>query len=446
MILPKKEIVEKWVLDPFNQIISSSKTSGILLFGSALLAMIVANSPLRHWYHDLWEIHFSIGFDGKSIDKTLHHWINDGLMAMFFFVVGLELKRELLVGELKNPKNAILPILAALGGMLLPALIYLYFNHGTAAADGWGIPMATDIAFALGVLYLLGDKVPLSLKIFLTAIAIVDDIGAVLVIAFFYTSTIDTESLFWGGIVLAVMIGGNFLGVRKTLFYAILGIGGLWLAFLLSGVHATIAAVLAAFCIPASTKIDESLFVGKSNKLVQEFDEATPNNVSLVTHEQYQILDKLRSLSKRAIPPLQRLEHSLHPIVSFIVMPLFAFSNAGITLIDSSDSPLFSTVTVGVILGLIVGKLLGVAGVTYVMVKLKWATLPDGMNTRQILGIGFLSAIGFTMSLFIAGLAFADAEILNQAKFGVFLASVLSSFIGYFIITHSLKTQNAKSP
>lgn len=437
----KKEIIDKWVKDPFNKIISNSKTSGLLLFGSAILAMIIANSPLRFWYHDLWNIEFSIGFADNIINKSLHHWINDGLMAMFFFVVGLELKRELLVGELKHPKNAILPITAAVGGMLLPALIFLAFNHGTTASVGWGIPMATDIAFALGILYLLGDKVPLSLKIFLTAIAIVDDIGAVLVIAIFYTSTIDFESLMWGGIVLSVMIGANFIGIRNSIFYAILGIGGLWLAFLLSGVHATIAAVLASFCIPATTNIEEASFFGKSTQLVEKFNASEKNTISLVTHEQYKILTQLRNLSKKVIPPLQRLEHHLHPVVSFIVMPLFAFSNAGITLIDGGDGQLFTSITWGVIAGLLMGKLIGVSGITYLMVKLNLAKLPKGMNLKQVLGVGFLSAIGFTMSLFIAGLAFEDEGLIIQSKLGILLSSVFSSFMGYFIISASFKSK-----
>lgn len=437
----KKEILNRWVVDPFNRIIKNGKTSGILLFGSALVAIIIANSPLRDWYHSLWKIHFSIGFGDFEIDKTLHHWINDGLMAMFFFVVGLELKRELIAGELKNPKNAILPISAAIGGMLIPAAIFVAINQGTEAIDGWGIPMATDIAFALGILYLLGDRVPSSLKIFLTAIAIVDDIGAVLVIAFFYTSTINFDSLLWGGLVLVVMIIANFSGVKNSLFYAILGIGGLWLAFLLSGVHATIAAVLAAFCIPASSKINETAFITKSNTLFNAFSDAEGNDYKLVTNEQYKLLSKLRKLSKSTIPPLQRLEHSLHPVVGFIVMPLFAFSNAGITLIDGDTSSMFSNLTLGIILGLILGKLIGVTGITWILVKLKVVQLPEGMNKTQVIGVGFLSAIGFTMSLFIASLAFPDGPLLGQAKLGILLASLFSSFAGYFIISKSLKSK-----
>jgi NhaA family Na+:H+ antiporter len=441
---PKKEIVDIWFLDPFNRIISHSKTSGLVLFGSALLALIVANSPLRHAYHELWHLHINIGIGDHLIDKTLHHWINDGLMAMFFFVVGLELKRELLVGELKNPRNAILPISAAVGGMVVPAVIYLAFNFGNSAASGWGIPMATDIAFALGVLYLLGDRVPNTVKIFLTAIAIVDDIGAVLVIAFFYTSSIDFVSLTVAGVILVLMIGANFIGIRSTFFYAVLGIGGLWLAFLLSGIHATIAAVLAAFTIPANTNVNETFFQGKSKKLVAAFEKALPNDVSLVTNEQYEILEKLKNLSKKAIPPLQRLEHRLHPVVAFVVMPIFAFSNAGITLIDSSGEPLFGMVTIGVMLGLLIGKVVGIAGFSALLIKLRVAKLPNGMTNIQLLGVGFLGAIGFTMSLFITGLAFKEPAFMIQSKLGILMASLIASVIGYVIIDKSLNKPSPK--
>ncbi|MCW8939550.1 MAG: Na+/H+ antiporter NhaA, partial [Flavobacteriales bacterium] len=242
--------VDKWIIDPIQRFINNSTTSGIVLFSSAFLAIILSNSPWSHEFHAFWELEFSISFDGHYITKNLHHWINDGLMAVFFFVVGLELKREIVAGELKDPKNAILPITAAIGGMILPAVVYLLFNQSGPTTDGWGIPMATDIAFALGVLYLLGNKVPLSLKIFLTALAIVDDIGAVLVIAFFYTSNIDFISLATGGVFMLILIASNLIGIRNTIYYAIIGIGGLWLAFLMSGVHATIAAVMAAMTIP----------------------------------------------------------------------------------------------------------------------------------------------------------------------------------------------------
>lgn len=331
----KVEPIDRWVIEPIKDFINNSSTSGIILFSSAAIALLLANSPWSEEYHHFWHNSFSIGFGEHVLTKSLHHWINDGLMAIFFFVVGLELKREIIGGELSNPKNAILPIVAAVGGMLFPAIIYIFFNATGASIDGWGIPMATDIAFALGVLYLLGDRVPIQVKIFLTVLAIADDIGAVLIIAFFYTSNIDTESLIVGGVFLTVLIVANKVGVRNTLFYGIVGILGLWLAFLMSGVHATIAAVLAAFTIPANPKITEKGFYLKLDYLLNEFKLSKPNKFTTVTKEQLYILEEIGDYSKKALTPLQRLEHKMHPIVAFLIMPIFALCNAGVT-IDSS--------------------------------------------------------------------------------------------------------------
>jgi NhaA family Na+:H+ antiporter len=294
--------------------------------------------------------------------------------------------------------------------------------------------MATDIAFALGVLYLLGDRVPFALKIFLTALAITDDLGAVLVIALFYTSDINLTSLVSGAVFLVVLLVANRTGVRSTLFYALVGIGGLWLAFLMSGVHATIAAVLAAFTIPADVKVTEVKFSSRMSELVEEFRKATPNDVSIVTEEQHHILQDIRDLSKHALTPLQRLEHALHPWVSFFVMPIFAFSNAGIDLSGDLFSILGSPVTLGVAGGLFIGKVIGVTGMVFLFVRMRWADLPAGVSSRHILGAGFLSAIGFTMSLFIAGLAFTDPQLMVQAKVGIFAASVTASLVGYFVV------------
>lgn len=429
-----KTPVERWILEPIQRFIANSTMSGIVLFSSALLALILANSPWSQEFHQLWEHEFSIGYDGNYISKSLHHWINDGLMAIFFFVVGLELKREIVAGELKNPKNALLPLVAALGGMALPALIYLFFNSSSETASGWGIPMATDIAFALGVLYLLGDKVPLSLKIFLTALAIVDDIGAVLVIAFFYTSDINFQSLATGGVFMTVLIISNLIGVRNTLFYGIVGIGGLWLAFLMSGVHATIAAVLAAMTIPANVKVSEAEYTSRLKKLMVLFEAEEPNDQPTVTEKQLHILDDIRRFSIAALTPLQRLEHSMHPLVSFVIMPVFALSNAGVVFTNEALNQMFNPVFLGVFAGLLTGKVLGVFGITSVLIKLKWINIPSGMNTWHLLGAGFLAAIGFTMSLFIANLAFEDPLHVEQAKIGILFASLIASGIGYLLI------------
>jgi len=429
----KKTFADKYIIDPVSHFIGNSKVSGIILFSSATLALIIANSPLAEGFHHIWENKFTIGFGENIISKSLHHWINDGLMAIFFFVVGLELKREILVGELKNPRLALLPIMAAIGGMVFPALVFTLFNYN-GAIHGWGIPMATDIAFVLGILYLLGDRVPLSLKVFLTAIAIVDDLGAVLVIAFFYTSEIDFGSLFRGLGFLIILIAANLAGVRNTLFYGIVGVAGVWLAFLLSGVHATIAAVLAAFTIPASTIINENTFTAKLPQLFERFKKAEPNDNRLVTHEQQEILSKIQYFSKNAIPPLQRLEHGLHPFVSFIVMPIFALSNAGVTFTGNILDSLLSPITIGIGLGLLVGKVSGVFFMTWLTLKLKISHLPEGMSLKQVAIVGILAGVGFTMSLFIAGLAFDDAQHLTEAKLGVISASIIAGTLGYFTL------------
>lgn len=426
--------VDKWVIHPVNRFINKSTTGGIVLFISAIIALILANSPLQDAYHHFWEYQIKIGFDEYVLDKSLHHWINDGLMAIFFFVVGLELKREIIGGELSNPRNALLPIAAGLGGMIFPALLYLIFNSSGEAQAGWGIPMATDIAFALGVLFLLGDKVPTSLKLFLTALAIADDIGAVLVIAFFYTSDISYVSLMAGSVFLLILILSNILGVRNTLYYSILGIGGLWVAFLLSGVHATIAGVLAAFTIPANVKIDEIGFTKKMSLYLDKFKDADPNDAPTVTAKQLHLLEDMRTLSKLAMTPLQRLEHSLHPFVTFIVMPIFALANAGVTLTSDSASTSTSFVIIGIVVGLLVGKFIGIVGVSGLLVKLKIADLPNGMNFKHLIGAGFLASIGFTMSLFVANLAFKNNELIQQAKIGILIASLIGGLIGFMFL------------
>ncbi len=426
--------IDKYLLIPVNRFISNSTTSGILLFASAIIALILANSPLKDAYHHFWEQTFTIGFSDFTVSKSLHHWINDGLMSVFFFVVGLELKREIMGGELSKPKDAILPIFAALGGMIIPALLYWLLNTTGEASYGWGIPMATDIAFALGILYLLGDRVPISLKVFLTALAIVDDLGAVMVIAFFYTSDISTISLLVGGAFFAVLLLANILGIRSTVFYGIVGIGGLWMAFLLSGIHATIAGVIAALTIPANVKIEDKSFVKKMNDLTNEFENTTPNNVSLITSDQLHILDKIRRYSKAAMTPLQRLEHGMHPLVGYVVMPIFALANAGITFSGSFSDNLSSNISLGVILGLVLGKFIGIVGFSKILIKLKLAVLPEGVNWRQIYGAAMLAGIGFTMSLFITDLAFEDSDYILQAKIGIFVASLLCGIGGYLTL------------
>jgi NhaA family Na+:H+ antiporter len=430
----KKLPLERWIIEPIDRFIHNSTTGGIVLFSAALLAIVLSNTPWSEAFHHFWELEFAIGFNEHFISKSLHHWINDGLMAVFFFVIGLELKREIVAGELRDPKNALLPLSAAIGGMVIPALIYLLFNPAGEVSNGWGVPMATDIAFALGVLYLLGDKVPVSLKIFLTALAIVDDLGAVLVIAFFYTSDINFISLATGAAFMVVLIVSNLIGVRNTVYYGIIGIGGLWLAFLMSGVHATIAAVLAAMTIPARVRVSEHQYIGRIRELMQRFEKEKTTDLPTVTDNQLHIIEEIRMCSKKATTPLQRLEHNMHPLVAFVIMPIFALSNAGVTFSDNFLESLVHPVFSGVFFGLLLGKIVGVFGLTSLLVRLKWFAMPPNTNGYHLLGAGFLAAIGFTMSLFISQLAFKDPVNSEFAKMGILLASVIASFLGYFTI------------
>jgi NhaA family Na+:H+ antiporter len=430
----RKDPIDKLLIIPVMRFINNSTTSGILLFTSAIIALFLANSPFQEAYHSFWEHTFSIGYDEYIVSKSLHHWINDGLMSIFFFVIGLELKREIMAGELSRPKDAILPIFAGLGGMVFPALFYLFVNSSGEESAGWGIPMATDIAFALGILYMLGDRIPVSLKIFLTVLAIADDLGAVLVIAFFYTSDISGVSLIVGGIFFVVLILANVLGVRNIVFYGVIGIGGLWLAFLLSGVHATIAGVIAALTIPANVKIQDKKFVHKMNSLTKDFEQSAPNNVSLLTHDQLNIVEKIRYYSKAALTPLQRLEHSMHPLVAFVVMPIFALANAGITFSGSFIENMLSNVSLGVILGLVLGKFIGIVLISKLLVKFKLAALPNELRWRHIYGVALLAGVGFTMSLFITDLAFVSPAFIIQSKIGIFIASIFCGISGFLVL------------
>lgn len=432
--------VDKYLVKPVHSFISKSTTGGIVLFIAAVIAIFFANSPWAEAYSHIWYHKIGISFGEYELKMSLHHWINDGLMAIFFFVVGLELKRELTNGELASPKKALLPIIAAIGGMVFPALIYVFFNGGSDAAHGWGIPMATDIAFALGVMYLLGNKVPLSMKIFLTALAIVDDLGAVLVIAIFYTSDLNLVFLSIGIALFVLLLICNKLGFKSPIFYAVVGIAGIWLCFLLSGVHATIAAVLAAFAIPSTAKVNEGYFSFKMDQLRQKFYNVDPKDERKnLTEEQVYAIEEMNTLSKDALPVSHRLEHGMHSFVSFVIMPIFALCNAAIP-IDLSGG--ISAVTIGVASGLLIGKVIGVFGLIALIIKLKLVPKPEGMTMTNLLGVGFLASIGFTMSLFVTELAFdvnKHPEFPAQAKLGIIFASLVGGLIGYLILNFSKK-------
>lgn len=424
------------IIAPIQQFINQEK-SGVVVLGLAIVvAMVMANTPWSSAWHHFFEQKVGFVFNGDNyLYYSLHHWINDGLMSMFFFVVGLELKREFIGGELADLRNTVLPVGAAVFGMLVPAVIFLLLNHGTGAVDGWGIPMATDIAFSLAIISVLGNKVPLSVKVFLTTLAIVDDLGAVLVIALFYTSEISLVSIAVGVAFLLVMFAANKIGVKNVIFYGVVGIGGVWMAFLMSGVHATIAAVLAAFMIPADSRLPESAYIRRVGRLLRHFREVRPNNVSTLEDEQVEIIDSVIDNSRDAIPPLQRLEHAMHPLVSFVIMPVFALANAGVSFDGISLSSAFSTnIALGVMFGLLLGKPVGIVLSTVLLSKLGVASPSSALTMRRLWGIGFLASIGFTMSMFISTLAFTDETFLVQAKLGIFAASIAGGFIGYRLL------------
>jgi NhaA family Na+:H+ antiporter len=423
-----------YLVRPLHAFAEHKLAGALLLLSSAIAAIIWANSPWVHAYESTLELEAVVGIGTFAVSKTIHHWINDGLMGIFFFVIGLEIKREILSGELSTLRKATLPIAAAVGGMLVPALIYYSLNSSGVGAKGWGIPMATDIAFALGVLALLGDRVPSSLKVFLTALAIVDDIGAVLVIALFYTETIQMVSLAIAGVLLVVSLAANLSGVRYSVFYFILGTL-VWLAFLESGVHATLAAVLMALTIPVRTRLEGEPFVERTEALLSTLDRAgLPTGRKLLSPDQMRILSSMENALEEATPPLQRLEHALVPLVTFAVLPFFALANAGVTMSAGVIDAYGDSVTLGIILGLFVGKQAGILGFSWLFVRLGIAELPSDVTWTQVHGVAVLSGIGFTMSLFVGGLAFSDPQIVETVKVGILTGSGLSGVVGWLLL------------
>ncbi len=407
--------------------------AGLLLLAT-VAALVWANSPWAESYHHLLHAEVTVAIGAIGLTKSVHHLINDGLMGVFFFVVGLEIKRELLVGELSSVRKATLPGVAAIGGMLLPAALYVLVNPEPPLRDGWGIPMATDIAFALGVLAVLGDRCPIGLKVMLTALAIVDDIGAVLVIAVFYTEQIAMVSLVLGLAGVGVSMLMSRLGVRNSIAYFIVGTL-VWLAFLKSGVHATIAALLVAFTIPARTRIDGSRMMVRLRRALDRLQElGPPSDKGLNTHEQQDVLDEISLIRGQATAPLQNLEHGLMPLVTFLILPVFALANAGVSLEGVGLDALTGGIALGIMVGLVVGKPVGIFVFTWLAVRLGLADLPQSVTWRQVFGVGLLGGIGFTMALFIAGLAFTSAEQLDASKLGILVASLIAGVVGLVLL------------
>ena len=440
----KSRPVEK-LLSPLEEFTKQNASGGIVLLVCTAIALVLANSSYGDHFSAFWELPFTIGFGTYLLEKPLLLWINDGLMAIFFFVIGLEIKREILVGELSEPRQALLPIAAAFGGMVLPAMVYLLLNFQTSYSSGWGIPMATDIAFAIGLLGLLGSKIPFSAKLFLTTLAIVDDLGAVLVIAIFYTSDISWISLGVGLGFLAILIGANWLGIRSPIFYGLFGIGGVWLAFLFSGIHPTIAGVLNAFTIPTTAALTEKEFAHKSDTFKREFQKSEVPGASILENEnQVQAVQALKTTTDLMQPPLQKLEHALYPWITFGVMPIFALANAGVEFTTNISSLFTSSLALGISLGLLMGKPLGVCLGAWAAIKFGGSSIPTPLTWPQIVGLGFMGGIGFTMAIFIATLAFPEPSTLSNAKLAIVIASCLSACIGLLLLSKSPKTPPEK--
>jgi len=418
---------------PFEEFIHRQTTTGILLIGCAIIALLIANSPLLDAYNDLLHVKIGITAGNWKIEHNIHHWINDGLMTIFFFVVGLEIKREVLTGDLSSIKNAILPVIAAIGGMVVPAAIYLLINSDDIGSRGWGIPMATDIAFAVGVMALLGSRVPRSLLTFLVALAIVDDLGAVTVIALFYTETINTDFLGVAILITVMMYMLNLMGIRRALPYFLFSIA-LWIAMEGSGVHATIAGIFAAWTIPAYSRYTPSEFSNNLRKILDRFDEQDEEGIPLINNpRQTGLAWKLGHAYDVGISPLQRLESGLHIPSTYIVIPLFALANAAIPLDrESLTTSLTDPVAIGIIAGLVLGKVIGISGCVLLARKLGIGQLPEGVTPSHIIGASMLAGIGFTMSIFISELAFKwDGEIVVVAKMGILCASLIAGIGGY---------------
>ncbi|MBW1844171.1 MAG: Na+/H+ antiporter NhaA [Deltaproteobacteria bacterium] len=422
----------------FNRFFHSEVSGSFVLMACTIVALVWANSPWSQSYADFTHIEVGFSWGGASLYMSLQHWINDALMAIFFFVVGLEVKREISIGQLSTLRKAALPVSAAVGGMLIPAAFYYAMNAGGPAAQGWGIPMATDIAFALGLLALFGSRAPIGLKVFLTALAIADDIGAVLVIAFFYTASLKFGALAVAGVFMLLIVGARAVGIRRSGIYLLLAVG-VWLSVLTSGLHATIAGILVAMLVPIRAKIDPEQFMERARNRLAELESAVLTRDSMVDDKaQLHALDDIHETTGDMIPPGIALEHRLHPVQAFLILPLFALFNAGVYLGGDALGQTTDPIAVGIILGLVLGKQIGVVGFSWISIKSGLADLPDGVSWPHIWGASCLAGVGFTMSLFIAELAFDDPIQIGKAKLGILEASLVAGALGYWILSRSL--------
>lgn len=426
---------EKIILTPFQKFVKIESFSGIILFSATIIAIIWANSPLGHIYQYLKNYELGFVTENFKLYKPLVLWVNDGLMTIFFFLIGLEIKRELLIGELNSPRKAAFPFFAALGGMVLPVSLFLLLNNNPNLSDGWGVPMATDIAFSLAILQLLGKRVPISLKVFLTAFAIIDDLGAVLVIALFYSTGIKWILLLYAAILFIVLAFLPRLGYYSK--YAVLIIGiVIWYLFLKAGIHPTIAGVLLAFTVPIRQKINVRTFSDRLCEFSDELRDAVSLRGPILSAEQLEKIDDIEEWTVKVQSPLQHLEHKLHNWVAYLIMPAFALANAGILF--SQDMSLNWQLSGIIAVSLFAGKMAGIPLLSYLGLKLKLTSLPDDMNFKQVIGVAALAGVGFTMSIFIANLAFANnPAYMDSAKVGIIAGSVISGLTGYMILRSS---------
>jgi NhaA family Na+:H+ antiporter len=425
-------MIKKVILSPFQKFVKIESFSGILLLSATVIALIWANSSLGDSYQALWKYEIGFNTPGFELKKPLLLWINDGLMAVFFFLIGLEIKRELLIGELNSAKKIAFPLVGALGGMTVPVLFFLFLNENPETLNGWGIPMATDIAFSLAILNLLGDRVPLSLKVFLTAFAIVDDIGAVLVIAIFYSADISVALLLYAMILLIFLYFLSYKGYYSKFLTLILGVI-IWILFLKSGVHPTLAGILLAFSIPVRQKIDTPVFIENLVAITDKIKQAAVSKKPILSKEQIQQIDDLEDWTQKYQSPLQHLEHSLHGWVAYLVIPIFALANAGVII--GGNLELDNSLITTIVICLIVGNGVGITSLVLLSKKIRLIEIPHDISNQQIIGVSFLAGIGFTMAIFIGGLAFADSPVLiDSAKIGILIGSFVSAFIGFAVL------------
>ncbi len=423
-----RQFVAERIRRPVQAFMAVEASGGIVLLAGAIIALIWANSPWDQEYFDLWNTKLAIDLNIITIKESLGHAVNDGLMAIFFFVVGMEIKRELVHGELATPRQAALPVAAAIGGMVVPAAIYAAWNFGGDGAKGWGIPMATDIAFAIGVLSVLGRRAPFALKVFLLALAVADDLGAITVIALFYTEQIALGPSLWAIALLVAIVALNRGGVRAVEVYVALGIC-FWVAVLKSGIHATVAGVVLAMLTPSKPYYAIGEFEEEIPGLLDRYREA----MAAGDHDAaQQLLAQIEMLTQGTESPLDRLEHRLAPWSSYVIVPIFALANAGVALsADMISGALSSPVTIGVVMGLVVGKPIGVLAAAWLAVRLGLAEFPRGVSASHMVGIGLLAGIGFTVSLFVNGLAFDDPALLDEGKVGILAASTFAGVVGF---------------